>query len=144
MRKKEETLSSIPLFDEDSPKKIVEKKPKKKLKSKICLYIEGWTRDQKIVALHEVTDATLVEFDNLIKAIKNYKDKDSNWNPDVSKVYDMYPKIKEKVIDKFEAYVPTGFDVSYTDENSRYIVKPGGVESIEKINVIRGTIEEMC
>lgn len=143
-RKKEEiTSDAIPLFDEDSKtKKVIEKKPKKKLKPKVWILIKGWTRSNEIFSLREIKDEDLAKFNNLIKSIKAYKSKDSNWDANVANVYDKYPKIKPKVIDEFEAYVPTGIDLCFMDE-SRTVIQPGSADSIESITVIRGTEEEI-
>lgn len=131
---------TIPLF-ETSEKPVV-KKTKKKLKQKTWLLIKGWTRENEIFNLKEIDEDTLLEFENLIKAIKSYKDKDHNWSNNVVDVYDKYPKIKPKVIDKFEAFIPTGIDLCYQDE-SRMVIQPGSADSIDSITVIRGTEEDI-
>ena len=144
MRKKdkETDTSSVPLFDDGGePKKAIERKPSKKLKKKTWLYVQGWTRSNKIFAIHEIDDSGIAKFNNLIKAIKNCKS-EHNWDQDLAKVYDMYPKIKPKVIDEFEAYVPTGFDMCLIDE-SRTIVETGSADSIDSVTVIRGTEEDI-
>lgn len=140
-RKKEET-NVIPLFEDNKEKKTIEKKPKKKLKSKTWLYIKGWTRENEIFSMREIDEHALAEFENLIKAIKSYKDKDHNWSNNVADVYDKYPKIKPNLIDKFESFVPTGIDLCYTDE-SRMVIQPGSADSIDSITVIRGTEEDI-
>ena len=141
-RKTEEQQDAIPLFDEEKSKKVIEKKPRKKLKAKVWLLVKGWTRSNEIFALHEIKEEDLMKFNSLIKAIKSYKAKDSNWDKDIANVYDKYPKIKPKVIDEFEAYLPTGIDLCYTDE-SKTVIQPGCTDSIDSITVIRGTEEDI-
>ena len=142
MKKKEEN-EMIPLFDDEgTPKKAIEKKPKKKLKQKVWLHVKGWTRDNEIFSLHEISESELAKFSNLIKAIKSFKG-DDNWAADLNKVYEKYPKIKASVIDEFEAYVPSGIDLCYMDE-SRQVISTGCADSIETITVIRGTEENIC
>lgn len=143
MKKKIEENEMIPLFDDDgTPKKAIEKKSKKKLKPKIWLHVKGWTRDNEIFSLHEISESELAKFSNLIKAIKTFKG-DDNWAADLNKVYEKYPKIKASVIDEFEAYVPSGIDLCYMDE-SRQVISTGCADSIETITVIRGTEENIC
>jgi len=143
-KKKEDIVpDSIPLFDDGNTKKsAVEKKPRKKLKQKTWLFIKGWTRENEIFSIHEIDDDKIAKFNNLIKAIKSWTAKGSNWDADVAKVYEKYPKIKPAVIDEFEAYVPTGIDLCFQDE-SRRVIQPGSADSIDSVTVIRGTQEEI-
>jgi hypothetical protein len=146
MVKKKENIvpDSIPLFDDGTTKKsAIEKKTKKKLKQKTWLYVKGWTRDNKIFSMNEISDEKLTLFNNLIKAIKSWKNKEPNWDPEPTKVYEKYPRIKPEVIDEFEAYVPTGIDLCYQDESVR-VIKPGSADSIDSITLIRGTEEDLA
>lgn len=140
---KEAEIDAIPLFDDGatSNKSLVKKKSAKKLKKKVWLYVQGWTRANKISAIHEISENDLAKFNNLIKAIKSNKS-ESNWNQDLAKVYEMYPKIKTSVVDEFEAYVPNGFDLCIIDE-SRTIVETGSADSIDSVTVLRGTEEDI-
>ena len=140
MKKKNEDNEVIPLFEDgSSSKKNIEKKPKKKLKQKTWLLVKGWTRDNQVFSIHEISDSDLAKFSNLIKSIKGYKG-DDNWDADLNKVYEKYPKIKASVIDEFEAYVPSGIDLCYMDE-SRQVISTGCADSIESVKVIHGTEE---
>ena len=142
MKKKQETSEVIPLFDDGaSNKKNLEKKPKKKLKQKSWLFIKGWTRENAVFSINEISDQNLAKFSNLIKSIKSLKGR-SNWNADLNNVYELYPKIKPDVIDEFEAYVPSGIDLCYMDE-SRQVISSGCADSIDSITVIRGTEESL-
>jgi hypothetical protein len=135
--KKKETNEEIPLFDDgEASKNNIDKKPKKKLKQKTWILIKGWTRDNQVMAIHEISDTDIAKFSNLIKAIKSCKG--NNWDADLNKVYEKYPKIKSSVIDEFEAYIPSGIDLCYMDE-SRTIISSGCADTIDSVIVIRGT-----
>jgi len=149
VRKKNEIeTKSEALFGDESSQPVVEKPKKEKkkaLKKLTWLYIEGFSREMKCTSFKPITDEELKKVDIVIKAIKSYKSssrEDTNWAPRLDLAKEKYPKIPEKQLELFEAYVPTGFDQTWMEESVR-VVTIGGCDEITLIQVVRGTAEEI-